>query len=197
MTTRLSKSERREQIMDAAITCFADKGYHETSMDDIVRQAQLSKGALYWHFSGKRELFSSLFQKWMTEFGNAVVEGLQQAESAKAKLRVVVDAIRRNAAANPDLMRAELEFWTIAMRDDEFRGWMKQTYDADVAFMESILREGIENGEFREVPVESTARMIMAYLDGAFLHREIRDPVRSVSETLDEVLETVEALLDA
>ena len=54
MATRPTKEERRDQLIQAAITCFGEKGYYETSMDDIVREAGLSKGALYWYFKSKR-----------------------------------------------------------------------------------------------------------------------------------------------
>ena len=49
--------ERRAQILQAASTCFSRKGYHQTTMDDIVEEAGLSKGGVYWHFSSKKELF--------------------------------------------------------------------------------------------------------------------------------------------
>ena len=42
-----SKEERRAQILQAALTCFARKGYHLTTMDDIVAESGLSKGSLY------------------------------------------------------------------------------------------------------------------------------------------------------
>ena len=42
--------ERRNQILEAATTVFARLGFHRARMDDIVQEARLSKGALYWYF---------------------------------------------------------------------------------------------------------------------------------------------------
>ena len=195
MTTHRSKQERRDQIIDAALRCFSQKGYHETSMDDIVREANLSKGSLYWHFKSKRDLFQSLVERWLLEFTESLEATLQNATTAREKLASVIGALKENAAARPELARAQLEFYSMAVRDEEFRAWLQRNYATDAQFFESILREGIESGEFREIAVKPVARMIMAYMDGALLHREINDPEASPSTILDEVAETLTALL--
>ncbi|MDK1021644.1 MAG: TetR/AcrR family transcriptional regulator [Candidatus Hydrogenedentes bacterium] len=195
MTSHRTKEERREQIVLAAITCFAEKGYYEASMDVIAAEANLSKGSLYWHFKSKRELFQSLVERWLQEFTDCLGTAFEGTATASEKLRMMIDAVKRNAAAQPELARAQLEFYVLAVRDEEFKAWLHENYAADIQFLESILRQGMENGEFREVPVDSVARMIMAYLDGALLHREINDPEATASTILDEVADTLTALL--
>ena len=195
MTTHRNKEERRDQIISAAITCFSEKGYYEASMDEIAKAANLSKGSLYWHFKSKRDLFQSLVERWLQEFTDSLGTTLENAATAGEKLRMMIDAVKSNAAAQPELARAQLEFYALAVRDEEFKAWLHENYLADSRFLESILRQGIEDGEFREVPVDSAARMIMAYLDGALLHREINDPEATASTVLDEVADTLEALL--
>src|ERR1051326_7436005 len=54
------EQQRREQILLAAMSCFARQGYHATSMDDVVRESGLSVGAIYSYFPSKEELFLSL-----------------------------------------------------------------------------------------------------------------------------------------
>ena len=195
MTTHRTKEERRDQIISAAITCFSEKGYYEASMDEIAKAANLSKGSLYWHFKSKRDLFQSLVERWLQEFTDSLGTTLENAATAGEKLRMMIDAVKSNAAAQPELARAQLEFYALAVRDEEFKAWLQENYAADSQFLESLLRQGIEDGEFREVPVDSAARMIMAYLDGALLHREINDPEATASTVLDEVADTLEALL--
>ena len=60
---RVSTEARREEILKAAYTCFSRGGYHATTIDDIALEAGLSKGAVYWHFEGKWELF--LAPRWL------------------------------------------------------------------------------------------------------------------------------------
>jgi len=55
--------ETRDSILDVARKNFALNGYFGTSMDSIVRGTGLSKGAIYWHFKGKKELFRAVLEK--------------------------------------------------------------------------------------------------------------------------------------
>ena len=68
MTERRPSSERKIEILEAALTIFIRKGYSETRMDDIVQEIGLSKGALYHHFQSKRDLFIALIEHWMDHF---------------------------------------------------------------------------------------------------------------------------------
>nr|WP_318381182.1 TetR/AcrR family transcriptional regulator [uncultured Enterobacter sp.] len=60
MKTSMTPGERQQHILSAAITCFIGKGFHATSMRDIARQAGVSLGNLYNHFSGKQQLISEV-----------------------------------------------------------------------------------------------------------------------------------------
>ena len=53
---------RREQILAAAVACFAEKGFHKTSMKDICSKAQLSPGAVYSYFASKDEIIENVCQ---------------------------------------------------------------------------------------------------------------------------------------
>jgi AcrR family transcriptional regulator len=48
--------ERRLHILDAAIACLSEKGYHQTGMRDIAKRAEVSLGNLYNHFPGKHDM---------------------------------------------------------------------------------------------------------------------------------------------
>src|SRR3954453_11825091 len=50
------REARRDQIIDAAISCIAKKGFHRTSMADIIAESGLSAGAIYLQFSGKEDI---------------------------------------------------------------------------------------------------------------------------------------------
>jgi len=52
--------DRKNQILEAAFKVFIDKGYSKTTMDDIVENSGLSKGALYHYYKSKKDLFLSL-----------------------------------------------------------------------------------------------------------------------------------------
>jgi AcrR family transcriptional regulator len=54
----------RKRILDAAINVFANKGYHETRVDDIVEASETSKGAVYFYFPGKQQIFLALIDEF-------------------------------------------------------------------------------------------------------------------------------------
>ena len=66
-----SAAHRQDQILAAALACFARRGYFETRMDDIVRESGLSKGALYHHFASKEAVFMGLFRQFDRRSGPA------------------------------------------------------------------------------------------------------------------------------
>jgi TetR/AcrR family transcriptional regulator, fatty acid metabolism regulator protein len=65
----------RKRILDAAIKVFANKGYHETKVDDIVEVSGNSKGAVYFYFPGKQQIFLALID----EFADLLYERLEKA----------------------------------------------------------------------------------------------------------------------
>jgi AcrR family transcriptional regulator len=54
----------RERILEAAASVFANKGYHETRVDDIVVESETSKGSVYFHFPGKQQIFLALVDQF-------------------------------------------------------------------------------------------------------------------------------------
>lgn len=62
--TVLDKETRRQQLLDAAITVFARKGYVETSIDDIITEAGVARGTFYLYFPGKKEIFLAIIDHY-------------------------------------------------------------------------------------------------------------------------------------
>lgn len=196
MTKHAQKELRRTQILDAAVACFARKGYYETTMDDIVREANLSKGTLYWYFKNKLDLFRNLTELWFAEIMESVRQQADPEANSAARLRMMVDAVKHSAASRPELVRALLEFYTLALRDAELKQWLREVYVSDSSMIRTLIEEGIACGEFRPVDPAAVARLIMAALDGALLHRELFEEESAGSPTLDEVADTLVALLE-
>lgn len=184
MTKHRTKEDRKTQILDAAIACFAKNGYYETTMDHIVQAAGLSKGALYWYFKSKKVLFRALVELWFAEILEGLAPVMAQAKSAEEKLICVVDSTEKSASAQPELARAMLEFFTLATRDSELQDWLVNVYVDYYELVKRLIDEGIAGGEFRAVDSGQMARMILAYIDGVQFHREIFPLDSEASPTL-------------
>jgi AcrR family transcriptional regulator len=69
----LQSQETAARILNQAMRLFLEKGYHGTSIDDITQAAELTKGALYWHYEGKEDLLKKIIQKWEKEFLDVLI----------------------------------------------------------------------------------------------------------------------------
>ena len=71
-TKRLPRAVREQQMLDAAVQMFSVNGYHETSMDAIAAEAEISKPMLYLYYGSKEELFGACLDRELTRFVDAV-----------------------------------------------------------------------------------------------------------------------------
>jgi len=62
---RSKKEDRRDKILEAAITVFAKNGYHSTSISDVCKQADIARGTVYLYFQNKRDLFDTLIKNFI------------------------------------------------------------------------------------------------------------------------------------
>jgi AcrR family transcriptional regulator len=90
---RLTGEERRIAILDSALTVFSRRGYHASSIDDIAREAGVSKALIYEHFVSKQDLYAELLEQHAGELFSALAEAISEAgRSASARLAVGFDA---------------------------------------------------------------------------------------------------------
>ena len=82
------KPSTRERILDAALNIFSAKGFHDTKLDEIVAEASISKGSIYFHFPNKEKLFIALVDQFADLIERRASEAI--AEEAQGILRVQV-----------------------------------------------------------------------------------------------------------
>ncbi len=166
MTERRPSSERRTEILEAALTIFVKKGYSDTRMEDIVQEIGLSKGALYHHFQSKRDLFIALIEQWMDQFA-----AIERSDGLRAKPSAdIIKKISRFTAKifqrNPNWFLVEPEIWAFANRDMEIRELSNKLYNRVLTVFETLVDRGIEYGEFKQVNSRMIALSIMTSLHG-------------------------------
>ncbi len=166
-TPRSSQAEeRRKQIMDAALACFARKGYHKTTMDDIVAESGLSKGSLYWYFKNKDDLFLSLIKSYFLDISQDVVATLEQHTTASDKLRAVAQEMVEFFRATEDFFNVFFEFWMQSALNEELNQLFSNVLVQYREVIAGIIIEGIDAGEFKAVDARQLAWSVMAVYDG-------------------------------
>ena len=186
---RLERAEpSRQQLMAAAIDCFARLGYQGTSIDRIARDAGVTKGAVYYHFRDKEELLFEAVKDRVGGFEQKVLEETEPARDSMAKLRHVVDACFFHATVSNHrrfvitLMVEALD--TNPRLSAEFQRILRRMR----AYLAAVIRRGQQQGELRaDVVAEAAAAALVSGIIGAEV-QHYQDPeeidLRRVLDTL-------------
>lgn len=167
------KAKRRQEVIESALLCFAEKGFESSTMDDIVEKSGTSKGLVYNYFKSKEELYTSLMEERSSAMFLTLREKFQQLKTATEKLKELfshyLEASKKEGYQ--DYLKVHLEWIIYASRNENLKAKMVDRYEKEVcAFVEDIINEGIAKGEFNPnlVPV-SVATMFWAKVDGISL----------------------------
>jgi len=191
---RVTPEARREAILKAAHACFSRGGFHATTIDDIALDAGLSKGAVYWHFEGKWELFVALLDGILRSLEEQLVlprERMTGRERIEHACRVILGS----NPGGPGMAELQAEFMAHAARDAEVRRRFAGMGQRTIQFLVDAVEHGVEAGEFRAVGAESVAFAILASLDGLQVHQLLRpelDVNRVWQETVDQLIRGME-----
>jgi AcrR family transcriptional regulator len=162
--------QRRHQIMDAALNVFSHLGFERASMDDIAKEAGVSKGALYLYYKSKDAIIAKLLQLFFDQALKQVKllaagEG-SVTEQLLAFTRVLTREMDRMAAMQP----ISLQFYAIAARHATIRQHLRAYFADYRALMEEVIQRGIAQGELRaDISPAETAVTLTALLEGLAL----------------------------
>ena len=157
---------RKDQIMNAAQVVVASKGYDQARMDDIVEKAQLSKGAIYWYYKSKKDIYLSLIDYWFNEYSAGVLKSLEDKDSSSEQLKSLFEYFVDQFDQNPDTFKIMVEFWRTSGLDVDFNNKLQEIYSQFLEYIIDIIKNGIESGEFKEVDPRITALSILINIEG-------------------------------
>src|SRR5262245_29355578 len=81
----------RELIVRSAMELFAQQGFHRTSIDSLARKCRLTKGALYWHFKNKKEIFAAVVEAVRENWIREVYLGVKTEPRALRQLSLILE----------------------------------------------------------------------------------------------------------
>ena len=161
----LQGRETRKAIIEAASSCFAEKGYAACSMDNIAHAAGLSKGGLYAHFRSKEELFTTVINrehKRAIQRARAALDRPPYLESMLWHMRECV----RNAGFPMD-HRLWVEALAIAGRDPAMKAAFLKSERLSRNILKKLLKKAMENNEISaSLDIERISILLFAIGDG-------------------------------
>jgi len=166
MTKHLSEAERRSQILRSARAVFIEKGFIAARVEDVAKRAGLSKGAVYFYFSSKRDLFMALVQEEHENTYSFLDEAEQDNRPAAVKLLDLGQKYLDYFAGLKSPPRFFLMMCEQGIRDDEIREECQAVHERFVESAARMLAQGMSEGTFREADPQSLAQMLKAVIDG-------------------------------
>ena len=176
---RRTQAERTEltrtALMSAARRLFTERGYEGVSAEEIVRAAGVTRGALYHHFGGKRDLLEAVYERLEAESTERVARIVlgSELESPIVAMRAGIEAFL-DECAKPEMQRIALNDAPAVLGWDR---WREIAAANGLGLIEASISAAIEAGEMRPLPVKPTAHLLMGALDeAAMLIARSEDP---------------------
>ncbi|GAA6616893.1 TetR/AcrR family transcriptional regulator [Scytonema sp. NUACC26] len=153
-----------EQILKAAMSLFCEKGYYSTSIEDVAKQAQISKGLLYHYFKGKEDLLSAIVDMRI----NDVLEVMNAAAAKPTpteQIRHIAEGALEDVRRKPEVFRFYLNLFTQPKFDPIVAKYSQKLMDEQARQFEvqteMFTKLGVENPRERSLYFSSTLQGIM------------------------------------
>ena len=185
------KIQRKEQILDAALHVIVQNGYHQSRMDDIVSTSGLSKGAIYWYYKSKKDMYLDLVNHWVIRYSNSLLKLPQEDISSGEHLKNLFETFFNQFEKDPIVFKALLEFWSLAGRDTDFKIKLEKVTQNFIHYIESIIKKGVKSGEFKQVNPNIAAMSIMVVIEGISWFTLFEKNSVSAKEYTDTVFEFI------
>ncbi|MFB6847204.1 TetR/AcrR family transcriptional regulator [Streptomyces sp. NPDC056373] len=175
---------RRRQILDGAALCFARNGFHATSMQDVLKEVDLSAGAVYRYFSGKEELIGAIVAETLGSVREAFEEAARQSPPPPPD-ELVASVLGRTLAARESLVvdgrpafpRLVIQVWTETLRNEELAALLREGYGSVRAVWGKVVEGYQEAGMMRaDVVPDHVARTMIASVLGFIAQQSLFGP---------------------
>jgi AcrR family transcriptional regulator len=166
MTRHKNAALRRTDILDAASRCFAKQGYHATRIDEIAREAGLSKGGVYFHFASKEAIFDALHDRQQQMLREAIESVRTSPLPPALRLFSLAELLTQRIGDSDDRQSFSLTLGEKGLQSPAVRARVVEAYERYLQVAEELIDEGIRSGNFRPLHARSVAQILKYLVDG-------------------------------
>jgi AcrR family transcriptional regulator len=172
------KEKKRQEILQSAHLCFAEKGFEASTVDDIVARSGLSKGAIYNYFRSKDEIYLALMEGQTNDSGSKFAKAIAGRKTSVDKLNYLIEAYLDNDPnddENKGHAIVHYEFRLYSTRNPKLKEVLTERYkNFFVSLLIGIIKEGQMLGEFnKKLDPETYADVFWAMVNGVTLQATI------------------------
>lgn len=161
--------ERKHQILEAAKEVFVRLGLHKARVDDIAKEAGLSKGAVYWYYKSKDEIvvaiLEQLFEGEFSDLRKLFTAEGTVAERLNSFVDFTIDDIQRWLKIIP----VAYEFLGLVFHQKFVKQTFQKYFRTYMELLAVLIQQGIDNGEFQATSAMDVAVTIGAIFEGTIL----------------------------
>lgn len=167
MVQRETEEIRRQQILEAARRCIARQGYHQTTMNDIASEAELSKGALYWYFKSKDDVLVALCKHSCNQHLEVLKQFTEQNKTIRELALKTGDKILDLLINESDHRRVTFELWALADENRQIKKALGEELKIWQDTVSNLINSGIERGEINHnINLNELSIVLLALFDG-------------------------------
>jgi len=185
------KEQGRQEILEAGMALFGEKGYHTVSMHDIAEKAGVAVGTLYNFFSSKEELYNALMEVCVAGVAEIVMPILDDLRASP------LDKVRRVIEAHEQLVKENAPYIRLSQSRYSDRvvkagmGAKSQTAMGQIQRrMAEVFKEGIEKGVFRDMDPALMAELLGAIMETSAFWA-IRESGHASRAEINKTIETL------
>lgn len=182
----MNRTKRR--IFKTAIKLFAEKGYENTGIEEITAVAGYAKGALYYHFETKEDLFDLMLEEGTKLLNNSIELKFRHCDNALDKLKAILMIEIKTIINYEDFITVVINN---SLGENSRTKKCQKAVNNYVEKIEAIINEGIEQGIFYNRNAEAIAFGIFGVTFSSLLYRLKRERNVTAEEIYNGYVETV------
>lgn len=182
----MSRTSTRERVLQAADRLWSERGVHGVSLDDIARDAAITKPTLYYYFADKAGLFTEVVCSVLEQHGGGLRTATRSAASSRERLTAAAAYLIRARCAAPRLLREAGVPLTIDQQSQTRSAFFRHFF----APLQQVLDDGVRAGELRPVDTAFAAQALLNLID-PWTAREARPGGRSAEQLAADIVALV------
>jgi AcrR family transcriptional regulator len=166
---------RRRQILDAARRCFIRNGFHATSMQDLLAEAELSVGAVYRYFKGKDDIIAAIAAEALAEVATSFdTHDADEPPQLDNIVDLVLQVEKPPLAGSLESARLLVQIWSEALRSPGLAAQLTDVMAATRGVLGGLVAQHQKRGLLPDdVPAEQVAAVLIAFVDGFMVQRAV------------------------